>query len=652
MNMLRIMIIEDERGHFELMEQAIKKEFPDATIDLCEKADLCLSRLEENGSDIDVIIADYLLTGMTGLELFEELKRRKIDIPVIVVTGHGNENIAVRAMKLGAFDYVMKSGDFFELIPELIRKALRDRELKAKKRQAEEALRESEEKYRAILEGIEEGYYEVDLAGNFTFFNDPMLELGGYSRDEFIGTNYREYSDEDTAEEVYQVYSKVYTTGRPVKGFEWNLTRKDGTKGYVEASVSLLRDSKGDPIGFRGVVRDVTERKKQEEKRRQLEAQLQQAQKMEAIATLAGGIAHQFNNALTSITGYTGLLEIEYPEDERIMEYTAAMKQSALRMAHLTRQLLAYARGGKYNPRPMSLSVFVADTLPGIKHTLDPAIRMETDLPLDIMNVEVDSTQMQNVLSGIVANSNEAIEGPGRIRISVRNMELDQEFIKDHPGLKPGPHVCLSVEDDGKGMDKETRNRIFEPFFTTHFIGRGLGMASVYGIVTNHDGAITVDSEPGKGTVVNIYLPAVEAMEEAKEEVALGPEAGLARGEGTILVIEDEKQVMMLIRKTLETAGYRVLEARTGQEAVEIARTFDGDIDLALLDIKLPDTSGEKVYPLIMEARPNLKVVVCSGYSIDGPAQEILDAGAQGFIQKPFSISTLAEKVKEVLDGR
>ncbi|MBL7173867.1 MAG: response regulator [Desulfobacteraceae bacterium] len=536
MNMLRIMIIEDERNHFELMEHAIKKEFPDAMVELCEKADLCLDRLKE--SDMDIIIADYLLTGITGLELFEELKRREIDVPVIVVTGHGNENIAVKAMKLGAFDYVVKSGDFFELIPELIRKALRDRDLKAKMRRTEE------------------------------------------------------------------------------------------------------------------------------EKKR-LQAHLQQAQKMEAIATLAGGIAHQFNNALSSITGHTGLLEMEYPEDEKIMDYAKAMKQSAHRMAHLTSQLLAYARGGKYNPQTMSLSNFVEGTLPIIQHTLDPDIRLETDLPQDVMNVEVDRTQMQMVLSAIVAKSNEAIDPPGRIRISTRNMDIDQEFIKDHPGLTPGSYVCLSIEDDGKGMDEETRDRIFDPFFTTHFMGRGLGMASVYGIIKNHDGTTTVDSEIGKGTVVRIYLPAIpsaqarraglpaiEAEEEVEEGVVLRPQVELAMGEGTVLVIEDEEPLVKLFRQILEMLGYRVLEAMTGEEAVELAKTFDGQIDLALLDIKLPDMDGGRVYPLIMEVRPNLKVIVCSGYSINGPAQEILDAGAQAFIQKPFSISALAEKLKEVLEGK
>jgi len=284
-----------------------------------------------------------------------------------------------------------------------------------------------------------------------------------------------------------------------------------------------------------------------------------------------------------------------------------------------------------------------------LRHTLDPSVHVETDLPLDVMNIKADGTQMQMMLSAIVANSNEAMEGPGRIRISTRNMDLDQEFMKDHPELKPGPYVCLTIKDDGKGMDEDTRGKIFDPFFTTHFMGRGLGMASVYGIIKNHDGTITVESEVGKGTVVRIYLPAIEAKEEVKKEVG---RVELAMGEGTILVIEDEESLVMMFRQILERLGYRVLEAMTGKEAVELANSFDGQIDLALLDIKLPDMDGGRIYPLIVEARPDLKVLVCSGYSIDGPAQAILDAGAEGFIQKPFLIAPFAEKLKEVLEGK
>lgn len=318
------------------------------------------------------------------------------------------------------------------------------------RKQAEEALRESEEKYRTILESIEDGYFEVDIAGNFTFFNDSLCKIVGYSKDELMGMNNRQYTDEENAKKLYQTFNKVYTIGKPDKGFGWEIIRKDGTKIVVEASISLRSDAGGEPIGFRGVVRDISEKQR-------LEAQLQQTLKMEAIAILAGGIAHNFNNALTPIIGNVDLLEMTHGNDENTMKSLKDMKTSGLRMVLLTSQLLAYAKGGKYNPQVQSLGDFVDVTLPLIQHTLDPAVGVETDLPLNLMNVKADTTQMQMVLSAIMANSNEAMEGPGRIRISTRNIDLDQEFIKNHPDLKPGPYVCLSIEDDGKGMDEEIR---------------------------------------------------------------------------------------------------------------------------------------------------------------------------------------------------
>ena len=515
---------------------------------------------------------------------------------------------------------------------------------------AEEELRENEERFRTVADFTYDWEYWLAPDGQFIYVSPSCERITGYSPEEFMtdpglfkkivhpdddSIVVNHLGEEQGLEELFPIDFRIIT--------------RSGEERWINHNCQPVYGVDGTYLGRRGGNRDIT-------KRKQMEEELLKVKKFESLGVLAGGIAHQFNNALSSITGHTGLLEMEYPEDEKIMDYAKAMKQSAHRMAGLTSQLLAYARGGKYNPQTMSLSNFVEGTLPIIQHTLDPDIRLETDLPQDVMNVEVDRTQMQMVLSAIVANSNEAIDPPGRIRISTRNMDLDKEFTKDHPGLKPGPYVCLSIEDDGKGMDEETKNRIFDPFFTTHFIGRGLGMASVYGIVTNHDGSISVDSEPGKGTAVTIYLPALEAKEEVEgeveERIVPAPAIDLPTGEGTVLVIEDEEPLVELFRQILERLGYRVLQARTGEEAVEIAKKFDGRIDLALLDIKLPDMSGTQVYPLIMEARPNLKVIVCSGYSIDGPAQPILDAGAEGFIQKPFLVLTLAEKLKEVLEGK
>jgi two-component system cell cycle sensor histidine kinase/response regulator CckA len=507
----------------------------------------------------------------------------------------------------------------------------------------EESLRESEEKYRALFEQARDAIVITTEHGDVIDANTFALNLFGYSKEAMMDLNFQHlYVDPDDG---FRFRKEIEEKGS-VDEFFTRLRRSDGLEMDCTINAVVHRDSsKGTILGYQGIIRDITES-------RRVQMQLQESRKTEAVATLAGGIAHQFNNALTPIMGNIDLICMDHGQDKELMESLKQMKASGRRMANLTSQLLAYARGGKYNVQLLSPDALVLGTIPLVEHTLHPDVRVETDLPPGLSAVKADLTQMQMVLSALIANANEAMEGPGRIRIAAADVNLDQKFMTYH-GLRPGAYVCVSVEDTGKGMDEETRKRIFDPFFTTNFLGRGLGMAAVYGIVKNHGGAIEVDSELGRGTVVRICLPAVRAGSKeqgAKDVKAPGIEPG--RMKGTILVIEDDEMVMDLVQAMLERLGYRVLGATTGEEAVDMARTFDGDIDLALLDIKLPDMSGNQVYPLIMAARPDLKVVVCSGYAIDGPAKEILNSGAQGFIQKPFSLATLAEKVRSVLAGR
>lgn len=366
-----------------------------------------------------------------------------------------------------------------------------------------------------------------------------------------------------------------------------------------------------------------------------------QHRKLDAVATLAAGIAHQFNNALHGLTGNLELLQMDLSSNERIDRYIDPMMASIQRMSLLTNQLLAYAQGGKYQPRIMSLRSFLTETIPLLNHHIEGHIRITTEFHADSCRIEADSTQMWMVLSNIVNNAAEAMGGKGYIRITLR-----EEAMEAHPypnGL--GRYVCLSVEDNGKGMDAETKNRIFDPFFTTKGPGRGLGMAAVWGIVKNHKGWITVESESGRGTDIRVYLPAVPTP--AAEVRFLKKETG--NGSRTVLVIEDEEIVMNVIRALLERLGYCVLEAKTGTEALNLSRAFHGLIDLALLDIGLPDMGGNEVLPLLKKMRPDLKVVIASGYAVDGPAREMLNSGAQGFLQKPFSLSTLSAEIDRVL---
>ncbi len=387
---------------------------------------------------------------------------------------------------------------------------------------------------------------------------------------------------------------------------------------------------------------------KTEDEKQKFQNQLQQSYKIEAIETLAGGIAHKFNNSLSVITGNIELLKMAIPDNKDIDHYADRMMVSVQNMANLSNQLLAYAEGGKYQPKSLSLTNFLNNTLSTIKRKITSTIKMETDIPANIFNMKGDRTQIQMLLSAIIENSVEAMENEGCIKIIVKNKEVKDKFAQQHPGLKTGSYVCLRIVDDGKGMDEETRRRIFEPFFTTNFQGRGLGMAAAYGIVKNHNGWIDVDSEPGRGTMIDIYLPAVDVP----IKKTLEPDMEILIGTETILLIEDEEMIMTVEKTMLERLGYSVLPAKSGEDAIDIVKNFNGNIDLAILDMGLPDMGGEELYPLLMGFRPNLKVIVCSGYSVDGPAQDVLDAGAQAFIQKPFAFTELSAKLRLVIERR
>jgi PAS domain S-box-containing protein len=380
--------------------------------------------------------------------------------------------------------------------------------VEAERKKVEEALRESEVKFRTQFHLSPQPIAITEAkTGRLIDVNDKYCELTRYERANLIGRTTPElgfYPQGDRDRLVRELESSG-----EARGLDMQLKIKGGTILTVLMFARVIK-IEGEPYILNLVV-DVTER-------RRLRAQLEQARKMEAIVTLAAGIAHEFNNALTGIIGNLDLLELALPGNHQAGNYLQPMKSSAFRMARLTSQLLAYAREGKYQTRLLSLSDFVEDLIPVVRHGIDAEIRVETDLPHHVSPVEADPTQMQMVLSAVVANAAEAIEGKGRIRISTGHEEITEKGARQHPDLTPGLYVRLRVEDDGKGMDENTRARMFEPFFTTKFHGRGLGMAAVYGIIKNHNGSIEVDSEQGKGTVVRIYLPAAGGSDKATDK--------------------------------------------------------------------------------------------------------------------------------------
>jgi len=385
------------------------------------------------------------------------------------------------------------------------------------------------------------------------------------------------------------------------------------------------------------------------QRRQNVEEQLLQAQKMEAVGRLAGGVAHDFNNLLTVIQGYNEMLREQVSSDEQAVDYTSEVQRAADRASALTNQLLAFSRRQMVLPRVVNLNESVAQIEKMLRRIIGEDIRLEIKLGENLAPVNVDPSHIDQVIMNLAVNSRDAMPGGGHLTIETANVELTAEYAGAHHGVTPGPYVMLAVSDSGSGMDAATRARIFEPFFTTKEQGKGtgLGLSIVYGIVKQNQGEILVYSEPGKGTTFKIYFPAVEAVVEASRSVPERVAAGAITG--TVLLVEDEEQVRNLTRTMLTRLGYNVIGAGTAAEALRLVREHRDGIDLLLTDIVMPEMSGTTLATQIRSEEPGIRVMFMSGYTDSAVVQQGMLAPETAFIQKPFALGTLAQKLREVL---
>jgi two-component system, cell cycle sensor histidine kinase and response regulator CckA len=516
------------------------------------------------------------------------------------------------------------------------------------RKQAENKLRESEKRYREILDSIEDGYFECDLSGTIAFCNPATARLIGYRIEECVGLNFRDICV--YPEKVFHLFNRVLKTRRSEPGVVLELLRKNGSHGFAETSISPIINLKGRVTGFRGLGRDITERKRAAEEREKLQAQLVQAQKMESVGMLAGGIAHDFNNLLHAISGNLELLGRDKPLDHPDQKRLQTIRRSIDRGSDLVQHLLLFSRKAEIKKQALDLNLEIRHTARILERSIPRMVKIELYLEDKALPIFADPVQVEQVLFNLGTNAADAMPEGGRLIIETENIILDQGYARTHAGAKPGRYVLMSVTDTGCGMDKKTRDQVFDPFFTTKEVGKGtgLGLASVYGIVKAHEGYILCYSEPGQGTAFRIYWPA------SPEMIVLDQDARdkdtFEGGSENILVVDDEEDIRELTVEALQDHGYQTFSAASGEQALEIYSRDRESIDLVVLDLNMPGMGGSRCLEEILKINPGAKALIASGYSASAQAGDVLSKGAAGFIGKPFQVHELLARVREVLD--
>ncbi len=509
----------------------------------------------------------------------------------------------------------------------------------------EEALRRSEARYRSLVQSAVYGIYRSSLEGRFFDVNPALIAMLGYdSAEEVLALDPKSdvFLDPSEQERVMREFQR----GARLDNVEVRWKRKDGSAITVRLSGRAVNSPEEAAEVLELIAEDITER-------RVLENQFRQAQKMEAVGRLAGGVAHDFNNLLMVISGYAEVLLEQTRKGNPLYPKIEAIHQAADRATTLTRQLLAFSRKQLLELKVVNLNIIIEDMERLLRPLIGENIELHTQLASDLGRTRADAGQIEQVIMNLVVNSKDAMPTGGKINIQTANARLNNEDRRrEYTYIQPGIYVVLSVTDTGEGMDKETQSRIFEPFFTTKEKGKGtgLGLSTVYGIIKQSGGYVLVESEPRLGTTFRIYLPRVEDTLEPTGP--MGASRSQAIGSETVLLVEDEESVRQLVRETLESKGYKVLEAENGEAALQIVSDYSGKIDMLITDVVMPGMSGRELSARLCASYPQTKVLYLSGYTEDAIVHEGVIDPDTAFLQKPFTLQTLSRKVREVLGDR
>jgi two-component system, cell cycle sensor histidine kinase and response regulator CckA len=634
---VRVLFIEDTRDDVDLVLHELRRGgfTPDPWVVETEEA--MRSALAEGGWDL--VIADHSMPHFDAPGALRVLQESGLDMPFIVVSGHIGEEQAVACMRAGASDYLTKD-NLSRLVP-VVERELREAAQRRHRRAILAALDSSEERYRLLVENTADMICLLDGEGVITFASPSVTRVLGYPAEEVVGRRMRDFVHDDDAGTLAAAMDSALAHGATPLVSGLRFRHREGGWRVIEGSAARLVEGGG---GIRLVTtgRDVTERV-------QLEGQLHQARKMEALGRLAGGVAHDFNNLLTVILGYCDLLLDQTPDDRVLHQEVNEIKRASDSAAALTQRLLVFGRKQVLNPHPVDLDQVLA----GLAEMLRRAVGEDVELTLvpgpALGLVQVDPGQLEQIVLILVANARDAMPQGGQITIETTNAELAPADAR-RQAVPPGPYVVLTVSDTGEGMDAVTQERLFEPFFTTKEPGKGagLGLPTIYGIVRQCGGNVLVESEPGRGSRFRILLPrAGEAVPSRPGK--LPPDA--ARGDETILLVEDEPMVKNLVGEVLRKNGYRVMEYVNGREALARTKHLHEPVHLLVTDVVMPGMSGIELARQLGPGRPGLRVLFLSGYAQDRVGNEgALQPPGRAFLQKPFTPDALLRQVRGLLD--
>jgi two-component system, cell cycle sensor histidine kinase and response regulator CckA len=590
----------------------------------------------------DIVLADYRLSGWTGMDAFAAIRQAGRDVPFILVTGTVGEEVAVECIKQGVTDFVLK--EHSKRLPLVVARALEERAVRDGRSFMVEALRQSEANSLFLFAHNPLSMWVVERATLQIFqVNDAALRSYGYARTDFLRMIASELHPEEEAPQFLAAF-QAGNSRNPLAG-QWHHRRKDRSMIDVEIFLNSMEYA-GHPAALI-VALDITER-------RVLEQQLRHAQKFEAIGQLAGGIAHDFNNVIGAIQGWAEMGEDQAASHSPVLEgYFKKIHSQCDRVTALIRKLLAFARRQILESRSLSLNQTAQDVINLLENVIGKDIEIKKDLADDLSSVRADPTQVEQVLMNLCINSRDAMPKGGRITIETRNAAFSEEDCRRIPGLQPGRFAELRVRDTGIGMDAGVREKIFEPFFTTKEAGKGtgLGLATVYGIVKQHSGFVQVESELGRGSTFRVFLPVEVTTSARRSETPIFEDVPVRGGSETILLADDHIGICEMAQSVLTAKGYEVLVAHDGQEAMKIFLAHRDRISLVLLDVIMPKRSGTEVFADITALNPGVIVLFATGYSNEIAALADLVARGVSILRKPYSPAALCRRVREVLDA-